>query len=74
MKTVSKDAYMLAKQVYHNFFTLAARGYKAGATPADIYRDYSNADRRNIGRHLVATLRRCARIIREYEAQNNITN
>jgi hypothetical protein len=68
---ISKREYLLAKSVYHNFFTLCANGAKTKyKTPADVYADYSNPARRNIGRHLVATLRRCKRIIREYEAQN----
>jgi hypothetical protein len=65
---ISKSEYLLAKVVYLNFFVNAAKGTKC-ETPEQLCGDNRNGNDTNIGKAQSATLNRCARIIREYEAQ-----
>lgn len=75
MKTVSKSEYQLAKAVYLNFFIEPAKGTGDNTVEAFIEgHDPQSGNGKRLAKPQLATLKRCERIIKNYEAQNNITN
>lgn len=68
---INKDTYMLAKAVYKNFFIKPEQGTDCGTIEDFIYwQDPQSGNGEKLGKLQIAILKRCARIIREYEAQN----
>lgn len=73
METVTKREYQLAKAVYRNFYIEPAKGTDTDTVEAFIEgHDPQSGHGKPLGKSQLATLKRCARIIREYEWQNNL--
>lgn len=71
MKTISKSEYQLAKAVYQNFFIEPAKGTDTNTIEEFIEgHDPQSGHGKPLGKGQLAILKRCERIIREYEAQN----